>query len=267
MREFLGRSPFLSCTFTWTADALSDWSLSWLRCADDSTFANASETLSCRRYSGPEPYVPHWNPRPVATSCGNGRFPNLARATGASRLGLKTPASVEAPLFDIDRQHVRIRVWYLMVFFDGCLRRRPLWSANITSDPAGRRLAATANRGRCRVVARAEQPADQPGDQIHDDCGVLGDGDTSGDTWPLCVPTNGEPREFWRFRGGRMANGGGLEIHRLLGPPYSGRIGGVSVACQIRCSTNFIAEISDDTDPAHTWAVGFVRDADSRTRS
>jgi len=32
--------------------------------------------------------------------------------------------------------------------------------------------------------------ADQPGDQIHDDCGVFGDGDTSGDTWPLCVPTN-----------------------------------------------------------------------------
>src|SRR5437667_109271 len=23
-------------------------------------------------------------------------------------------------------------------------------------------------------------------------------GDTSGDTWPLCVPTNREPREFWR---------------------------------------------------------------------
>src|SRR6266851_9356115 len=40
------------------------------------------------------------------------------------------------------------------------------------------------------------------------------DGDTSGDTWPLRVPTNGEPREFWRFRGGRMANGGGLESLR-----------------------------------------------------
>jgi hypothetical protein len=38
--------------------------------------------------------------------------------------------------------------------------------------------------------------ADQPGDQIHDDCGVLDDGDTSGDTWPLGVPTNAEPPEF-----------------------------------------------------------------------
>jgi hypothetical protein len=45
----------------------------------------------------------------------------------------------------------------------------------------------------------------------HDDCGVLGGGDTSGDTWPLYVPTNGEPGEFGRCRGGRMANGGGLE--------------------------------------------------------
>ncbi len=43
---------------------------------------------------------------------------------------------------------------------------------------------------------------------------VLGDGDTSGDTWPVCVPTNGERRECWRFRDGRMANGGGLETHR-----------------------------------------------------
>src|SRR5712692_4935123 len=32
--------------------------------------------------------------------------------------------------------------------------------------------------------------------------------DTSGDTWPLRVPTNREPREFWRFRSERIANGG-----------------------------------------------------------
>jgi hypothetical protein len=31
-----------------------------------------------------------------------------------------------------------------------------------------------------------------------------------------------------------MANGGGLETHRLLGPPYFGRIGGVSVAWTCR---------------------------------
>jgi len=28
--------------------------------------------------------------------------------------------------------------------------------------------------------------------------GLSEHGDTSGDTWPLCVPTNREPREFWR---------------------------------------------------------------------
>jgi len=37
--------------------------------------------------------------------------------------------------------------------------------------------------------------------------------DTSGDTGPVRVPPNREPRKFWRFRGGRMANGGGLENH------------------------------------------------------
>src|SRR3989442_9374017 len=47
----------------------------------------------------------------------------------------------------------------------------------------------------------------------------------------LCPDKQGTAGILATFRGGRMANGGGLENHRLLGPPSSGRISGVSVAC------------------------------------